>query len=146
MNNKIKLPWAKYAVQFRGLVNLQPKQSRDREASILLLAFFSFSNTPETVHKLHTSTGSLLLIAYTSLIFYYYQYFLGCTKSDTQRQQNPGAGCCATDLTPATPANSWFDCFLMCEKRQREHHDCEYFEFMDLNYAGMAEQRVDKTK
>ena len=34
----------------------------------------------------------------------------------------------------------------MCEKRQRENQDCEYFEFMDLNYAGMTEQRVDKTK
>ena len=76
----------------------------------------------------------------------YYQYFLGCTKGDIQRQKNPGAGCCATDLTPATPANSWFDCFLMCEKRQRENQDCEYFEFMDLNYAGMTEQRVAKTK
>ena len=73
-------------------------------------------------------------------------FVLACTKGDIQRQHNPAAGCCATDLTSAVPAASWFDCFLMCEKRQREHHDCEYFEFMDLNYAGMAEQRVDKTK
>ena len=34
----------------------------------------------------------------------------------------------------------------MCEKRQRELHDCEYFEFMDNTYSGMAELRVDKTK
>jgi hypothetical protein len=26
----------------------------------------------------------------------------------------------------------------MCEKRQRELHDCEYFEFMDFPYSGMA--------
>ena len=71
--------------------------------------------------------------------------FLACTKGNTQRQHNP-PGCCANDLTPATPAASWFDCFLMCEKRQREIHDCEYFEFMDNTYSGMAEQKVDETK
>ena len=73
-------------------------------------------------------------------------YFLGCTTGDIQRPQNPSAGCCATDLTSAMPAASWFDCFLLCEKRQRKHQDCEYFEFMNNDYAGMAEQRVDKTK
>ena len=83
--------------------------------------------------------------AYTNPIFHYYQYFLACTKGDIQRPQNPSAGCCATDLTSAMPAASWFDCFLLCEKRQRKHQDCEYFEFMNNDYAGMAEQRVDKT-
>ena len=73
-------------------------------------------------------------------------YFLGCTTGNIQRPQNPSAGCCATDLTSAMPAASWFDCFLLCEKRQRKHQDCEYFEFMNNDYAGMAEQRVDKTK
>ena len=80
MNNKIKFPWAKYAVQFRGLVNLLPKQSRDREASILLVAFLTFSNTPETVHKLHTSTEAYCL-AYTSLILYYTHAILSFPRS-----------------------------------------------------------------
>ena len=54
---------------------------------------------------------------------------------------------CAIDLTSAVDTASWFDCFLMCEKRQRELHDCEYFEFMDNTYHGkMAEHGVDKTK
>ena len=31
----------------------------------------------------------------------------------------------------------------MCEKRQREFHDCEYFEFYETSYSGMGAQSVD---
>ena len=65
-------------------------------------------------------------------------FFSACTKGDIQRQH----GCCATDLTSGLPAASWFDCFLLCEK----NHDCEYFQFVEDTYSGMAEQRVVKTK